>query len=138
MEVSGSRAVAQAALMIAMTNSREEEKTRKEFFCEQGITVTAVDYGGEANFAMKTIIERAVVAAKRERLINECHAHEGAIAGAAHEAVMQILSKAMGLNLGGKVGLARHGEHLCVAVFFSVGLIHLDEVAVGLSHRAIQ
>jgi HutP len=49
----------------------------------------------------------------------------------------QILSKAIGLNIGGKVGIARKGDHISVAVFFSIGLIHLDEVAVGLSHRAI-
>jgi len=46
------------------------------------------------------------------------------------------MPKAIGLNIGGKVGIARAGEHLSVAAFFGVGLLHLDEVAVGLGHRA--
>lgn len=134
---SGSREVAKAALSIAMTSSREDEKAMKEDLRSSEIRAAAVDYGGEAIPAMKTIVERAVVAAKREMLIKDCHAEEGAIAGATREAMSQILNKAIGLNIGGKVGLARKGDHVSVAVFFSIGLVHLDEVAVGLSHRAI-
>lgn len=133
-----SKEVAKCALSIAMTLSRDEEKLLKEKFREEGeIRCAAVDFGGEANTCMKTIVERAVVAAKREMLIRECHAEEGAIAGATREAMSQIIPKAIGLNIGGKVGIARKGDHLSVAVFFSIGLIHLDEMAVGLSHRAI-
>ncbi|MBC7336398.1 MAG: hut operon positive regulator HutP, partial [Clostridia bacterium] len=29
------------------------------------------------------------------------------------------------------------GEHIAVAVFFGIGLLHLDEVAIGLGHRAL-
>lgn len=133
----GSREVAKAALCMAMTNSREEEKQLKEVYRGQEIRAAAVDYGGEAITAIKTIVERAVVAAKREMLIKDCHAEEGAIAGATHEAMAQVLAKAIGLNIGGKVGIARKGDHVSVAVFFSIGLIHLDEIAVGLSHRAV-
>jgi hypothetical protein len=133
----GSREVAKAALSIAMTASREDEKLLKEEYRNREIRAAAVDYGGEAIPAMKIIVERAIVAAKREMVIKECHSEEGAIAGATREAMSQILSKALGLNIGGKVGIARKGDHLSVAVFFSIGLIHLDEVAVGLSHRAI-
>ena len=135
--MTGSKEVAKAALSIAMTASREDEKAMKEDFLVREIRAAAIDYGGEAIPAMKTIVERAVVAAKREMLIKECHAEEGAIAGATREAMAQILNKAIGLNIGGKVGIARKGDHISVAVFFSIGLIHLDEVAVGLSHRAI-
>lgn len=133
----GSREVAKAALSMAMTASREDEKILKEQLRTREIKAAAIDYGGEAIPAMKTIVERAVVAAKREMLIKECHAEEGAIAGATREALSQIITKAIGLNIGGKVGIARKGDHVSVAVFFSIGLIHLDEVAVGLSHRAI-
>lgn len=132
-----SKEVARAALTMAMTASRDEEKEWKDRFREQEIKAAAVDYGGEAIMAMKTIVERAVVAAKREMLIRDCHAQEGAIAGATREAMSQVLGKAIGLNIGGKVGMARKGDHVSVAVFFSIGLVHLDEVAVGLSHRAI-
>ncbi len=137
MSETGSKAVAKAALSMAMTASRDDEKLLKEELRANQIRAAAVDYGGEAIPAMKTIVERAVVAAKRELLIKECHAEEGAIAGATREAMSQILTKAIGLNIGGKVGIARKGDHISVAVFFSIGLIHLDEVAVGLSHRAI-
>lgn len=133
----GSKEVAKAALSMAMTASREDEKILKEELRNREIRAAAVDYGGEAIPAMKTIVERAVIAAKRELLIKDCHAEEGAIAGATREAMSQILTKAIGLNVGGKVGIARKGDHVSVAVFFSIGLIHLDEVAVGLSHRAI-
>jgi len=122
---------------MAMSSSREEEKSLKEQFKAKEIRAAAVDYGGEAITSMKTIVERAVVAAKRELIIKDCHAEEGAIAGATREAMAQIITKAIGLNVGGKLGIARKGDHVSVAVFFSIGLIHLDEVAVGLSHRAI-
>ena len=135
---SGSREVAKAALTMAMTASREEEKSMKEYYRNHEIRAAAVDYGGEAITAMKTIVERAVVAAKRELLIKDVHAEEGAIAGATREAMSQILIKALGLNIGGKIGIARKGDHVSVAVFFSIGLVHLDEIAVGMSHRAVE
>ncbi len=134
---SGSREVAKAAVSIALTSTRDDERTMKEELKTREILAAAVDYGGEAVSAMKTIVERAVVAAKRELIIKELHAEEGALAGAAREAMSQIISKAIGLNIGGKVGIARKGDHISVAVFFSIGLVHLDEVAVGLGHRAI-
>lgn len=71
----------------------------------------------------------------REGVIRETHGEEGAIAGVTREALSQIMNKASGLNIGGKLGIAHKGEHLSVAVFFGVGLLHLDEVAVGLGHR---
>lgn len=86
---------------------------------------------------MPKIIERAVIAAKREGLIGDSHAEEGAVAGAAHEAVTQIYNKAIGLNLGGKIGIARMEGHIAVCVFFAVGLLNLNDVAMGLGHRAI-
>jgi hypothetical protein len=134
---SGSKEVAKAALSVALTSTREEEKALKETLKSQGIWAAAIDYGGEAIPAMRVIVERVVVAAKRESVIKECHAEEGALAGAAREAMTQIINKAIGLNIGGKVGVARKGDHISVAVFFSVGLVHLNEIAVGLGHRAI-
>jgi hypothetical protein len=136
-EHGGSKEVAKAALTMAMSASREDEKVLKEQLREREIRAAAVDYGGEALSSMRTIIERAVVAAKRELIIGDSHPEEGAIAGASREAMAQILTKAIGLNIGGKVGIARKGDHISIAVFFSIGLIHLDEIAVGLSHRAI-
>lgn len=133
----GSIKVAGIALQMAITESREVEKDLKASFNAQGIKTAAVDYGGEFITSIKKIVERAVVAAKREGIIKETHADEGAVAGAAREALAQIMPKALGLNIGGKIGIARQNDHISVAVFFGIGLLHLDEVAVGLGHRAV-
>ncbi|NLM37913.1 MAG: hut operon positive regulator HutP [Firmicutes bacterium] len=136
--IGSSKEVAAAALKMAISRSREEERAFKEMLQAEGIQAAAVDFGGEMMQSVKTIIERAVVAAKREFLVDDTHMGEGAVAGATHEALQQIIPKAFGLNLGGKIGLARRGEHLSIAVFCAVGLLHLNEVAVGLGHRAIK
>ena len=65
------------------------------------------------------IIERAVVAAKRESIIIDTHTEEGAVAGATREAISQLMAKAIGLNVGGKIGIARFGDHISVAVFLA-------------------
>jgi len=129
--------VAKTALEMALTEDREQERELKASFAKEGIRTAAVDYGGDFISSVNKITERSVVAAKREGVIKDIHAEEGAVAGAAREALSQIISKALGLNIGGKIGIARHKDHISVAVFFGVGLLHLDEVAVGLGHRAV-
>lgn len=134
----GSKIVATAALKMAITASRQEEGLlKKELFEEFGVKAVAVDYGGEFINSVGKIVERSVVAAKREGVIKDAHADEGAIAGAAREAISQIMPKALGLNVGGKIGIARHKDHVSVAIFLGIGLLHLDEVAIGLGHRAV-
>lgn len=133
----GSRKVARVAIEMAMTETREQEKEYKARFYNEGIRTAAVDYGGDFISSVNRIIERAVVAAKREGVIKEVHADEGAVAGATREALSMIMPKAVGLNVGGKIGIARQADHISVAVFFGVGLLHLDEVAIGLGHRAV-
>lgn len=133
----GSRKVTRVAIEMAMTETREQEKEYKSKFLHEGIRTAAVDYGGDFISSVNRIIERAVVAAKREGVIKEVHADEGAVAGAAREALSMVMPKAMGLNVGGKIGIARQNDHIVVAVFFGVGLLHLDEVAIGLGHRAV-
>ena len=115
MEV-GSREVCKAAIQIALTDSREEEIEMKAKNKENGILS---------------------VAAKRENVISSTHAEEGAVAGAAHEAIQQIVDKCVGLNLGGKIGIARHGSHIGVCVFFAIGLLNLNDVAIGMGHRVV-
>ncbi len=137
MVLQGSRKVAKVALEMALTEDREQEKEYKAKFSQEGIKTAAVDYGGDFITSLNKIIERTVVAAKREGVIKEIHAEEGAVAGALREAMSQIMQKALGLNIGGKIGIARQRDHISVAVFFGVGLLHLDEVAVGLGHRAV-
>lgn len=137
MQKCGSREVAAAAVRVALTSDREEEERCKTGFRERGILAAASDYGGDFLTAATKIVERAVVSAKREGLINEEHQEEGAVAGAAREALSQLVYKAIGLNVGGKIGVARCGEHVSVCIFFGIGLLHLNEVAIGLGHRAI-
>ena len=132
-----SRDVARAAIMLAMTTSREEESAQKHRLAPRGIKGAASDFGGDFVTSVMKIIERAVVIAKREGIIGEKAHEEGAVAGAAHDAVIQVIDKAMGLNIGGKIGVARADGHVAVAIFFTVGLVHLNEVCVGMGHRAI-
>ena len=133
----GSKDIAAAAIKVALTSDRTEEKLLKQEFLKKGIHLVAVDYGGEFLSSFTKIIERAVVSSKREGLIDESHLEEGAVAGATHEALSQIVNKAAGLNVGGKIGIARFNDHISVAIFLGIGLLNLNEVAIGLSHRAI-
>ncbi len=132
-----SRDVARAAITLAMTTSREDEAAKRQSLAAQGIRTAASDFGGDFVTSVMKIIERAGVIAKREGLIGENSHEEGAVAGAAHDAVTQVTDKAMGLNVGGKIGVARAEGHVAVALFFTVGLVHLNEVCVGMGHRAV-
>lgn len=132
----GSKKIASAAIKMALSESREEENGLKTDYFRNGIRTVAVDVGGEYISSVKKIVERSIVAAKREHVIKENHYDEGAVAGATREALSQIMPKALGLNVGGKIGIARQNDHISVAVFLGIGLVHLDEVAIGLSHRA--
>lgn len=133
----GSRESATAAVRMAMSKDRTEEKQLQADFLKMGIQSVAIDYGGEFAASVPKILERAVVAARREGVIGDSHGEEGAVAGAAHEAIMQVLNKAIGLNMGGKIGISRVGAHITVCVFFEVGLLHLNDVVIGLGHRAV-
>ncbi|MGI6453853.1 MAG: HutP family protein [Syntrophomonadaceae bacterium] len=134
----GSKVVATSAIKMALTTTRQEEaQLKKDLWDTYQVRAVAVDYGGEFINSVGKIVERSVVAAKREGVIKDTHADEGAVAGAAREAVAQIMPKALGLNVGGKIGIARHQDHVSVAIFMGIGLLHLDEVAIGLGHRAV-
>jgi len=135
--VGSSARVATAAIELSLSIDLEAEKALREQYARQGYRTAAVDFGGELVPSINKIIERSVVAAKREGIIDGSHREEGAVAGAAHEAVSQIVSKAIGLNVGGKIAIARDEDHVSVAMFFRIGLLNLNEVAIGLGHRAI-
>ncbi|WP_027631844.1 HutP family protein [Clostridium hydrogeniformans] len=128
--------IAKASIEMAISSRSHEEILIKEFK-ENEILAVAVDIGGNLTNSIQKIIERALVASKRTGIIKDCHVHDGAVAGATREAIMQVLSKANGLNVGGKIGIARHGEHISVCIFLSIGLLHLNEVVIGLGHRSI-
>lgn len=129
--------VGRAALKVAISETRQDEQRIRDALLQRGINATAVDFGGEFVPSVKKIIERAVVAAERQGLVAANHVGEGAVAGAARAALEQVTPKAVGLNVGGKIGIARYGEHLCVAIYFGVGVLNLNEVAIGLAHRSL-
>jgi len=129
--------IGRAALQIAITGSRTEENAVKDALVARGIKSTAVDFGGDFIPSIVKIVERAVVAAERQGLVTNTHVGAGAVAGAAHEAIEGMKLKAIGFNVGGKIGIARSGEHLCVAVFMGVGVLNLNELCVGLAHRSL-
>ncbi|HEY8421492.1 MAG TPA: HutP family protein [Thermoclostridium sp.] len=133
----GSKDIVKAAISMALTGTRDEEKHLKYQYGEKGIKCCAVDYGGDFISSIVKIIERAVVSAKREGVIVESHAEEGAVAGATREALNQIANKAIGLNVGGKIGVARYHDHVAVCVFFGIGLLHLNEISIGVGHRVV-
>lgn len=132
----GSADVAKAAVEMAIS-SRENEARLVSDFRNKDIMTAAVDVGGNLIESIPKIIERAIIASRRTGVIKECHVHDGAVAGAAREAIIQVSAKANGLNVGGKIGIARSGEHLAVCIFMSIGLLHLNEVVIGLGHRSI-
>lgn len=128
--------IAKASVEMAISN-REEERKLSEEFSHKNIQTVAVDFGGNLMSSIPKMIERTLVASKKAGLIRECHVDEGAVAGAAREAIMQVSLKANGLNVGGKIGIARGEEHISVCIFLSIGLLHLNEVVIGLGHRSI-
>ncbi|MGI5877897.1 MAG: HutP family protein [Christensenellales bacterium] len=133
----GSKDVCRAAIALSLTEDRQTERNLQDSYRAMGMRVAAVDFGGEFLTSVMKIVERAVVASKREGVIGSLHSEEGAIAGATREAISQITAKAIGLNVGGKIGIARFEDHVAVAIFFGIGLLHLNEVAMGLGHRAV-
>ena len=81
MDDMGSRDVARASVMLAMTRTREEERRFKEEYAAEGIRTAAVDFGGEFLPSVSRIVERAVIAAKREGVIADTSHEEGVVAG---------------------------------------------------------
>ena len=128
--------VAKVATQMAISTREEEEKLKAEYK-KEGNLVTAVNIGGNINESTTKIMERTLVASKRSNVIREEHLHEGGVIGATRDALMQVRERATGQNVGGKVGIARKGQHLSVCIFLSVGLLHLDEVVIGIGHRAV-
>lgn len=129
--------VARASIEIAITSSRGAEEQLINEFKNKEIRGAAVDIGGNLINSIPKIIERAIVASRRSGITKENHVHDGAVAGATREAIMQVATKANGLNVGGKIGIARYGEHISVCIFMSIGLLHLNEVVIGLGHRSL-
>jgi len=79
----GSKEVARAALMMSLSMDRDDERALMSDFALEEIKAAAVDFGGEYISSVMKMVERAVVAARREAVIADTHAEQGAVAGAA-------------------------------------------------------
>lgn len=132
-----SKTTSSAVIRMALTDNREEENKLKQQLEAFDIHATAIDFGGEFVSSIPKIIERATLASEKDGIINGTHAQRGAVAGATHEAISQLSAKAIGLNVGGKISIARYKDHLSVCIYFGVGLMNLNEIAIGLGHRAL-
>ncbi len=133
----GSKQIAKAAIELSMTEDRAEEMQVRNTLGEKGIKSVAIDFGSTMPDGIAKLLEKAVVASKREGVICDTHEEEGAVIGAAHEAIRQVVDKAMGLNVGGKIAIARYKCHVTVSVFFAIGLLNLNDVSIGVGHRVI-
>lgn len=134
-ERAGNETTKKAVLMAI--SSREEEKGLITAFAEDGFSCVAVNVGGKMPTIVPKIIENALVASVRNGIIKDTRTQNGAIAGAIREAMNQIQNNMNGLSVGGKIGVARRGQDLSVALYFSIGLLHLNETVMAVSHRAI-
>ena len=98
-------AIGRAALRLAITESREAEQELRKQVHEQGIRSVAVDFGGQFVPSIPKIIEHAVVAAQRQRVVADNHIGEGAVIGATQEALEQLDPAQL---LGGSLNMSDH------------------------------
>ena len=130
--------VARAAIRMALSENRSDENELREKLAKSGIRAVAVNFGGKFLDIIPKIYESAIVAAQRQHVISDTHVGDGSVVGAMESAIEQIKLMAMGMNLGGQIGIARWKEHLCVAVFVEVGVLHFNEVTLGMAHRVLR
>lgn len=130
--------VARAAIRMALSENRSDENELREKLAKSGIRAVAVNFGSKFLDIIPKIYESAIVAAQRQHVISDTHVGDGSVVGAMESAIEQIKLMAMGMNLGGKIGIARWKEHLCVAVFVEVGVLHFNEVTLGMAHRVLR
>lgn len=130
--------VARAAIRMALSENRSDENELREKLAKSGIRAVAGNFGGKFLDIIPKIYESAIVAAQRQHVISDTHVGDGSVVGAMESAIEQIKLMAMGMNLGGKIGIARWKEHLCVAVFVEVGVLHFNEVTLGMAHRVLR
>jgi hypothetical protein len=128
--------ISKIAIKMVLTN-REEEKEFKEEYKKKGILTAAVNIGGKMPNITIKIIENTLVAAIKNKLVEDNRSHNGIIVGAVRDALDQIAIKANGLNVGGKISVVRIGDDIAVAVLLNIGILHLNEVAIATAHRII-
>lgn len=133
----GSADIARFAARLATTATRDEEKKYRSELLSMNIHAAAVDFGGSVDKIMSEVMGHAAIAAKRCNLVKETHVELGNVMGACHKVLLELIQKAAGLSVGGKIALVRYQEHLCVALFAEIGLLSFNEVGLYLAHRAV-
>ena len=129
--------IGRAALRMAISETRVDEAALREELATCGIRAVAVNFGGRFPEILPKIFESAIVAAQRQHVISDTHVGDGSVVGAIESAIEFIKLKALGMNVGGKIGIARWHEHLCVAIYVGVGVLRFNEVSVGMAHRVL-
>lgn len=130
--------IGRAALRMALTENRKDETALREELEKQDIHAVAVNFGGKFLDIIPKIYESAIVAAQRQNVISDTHVGDGSVVGAMESAIEQLKLKLIGMNVGGKIGIARWHEHLCVAIYVGVGVLYFNEVAVAMAHRVLR
>jgi hypothetical protein len=136
-----SKDVARAAILMALTGEREEENRLQEELATRNVRAAAADYGGEFLPAIQRIVERAVVAAKREGVIKPIHAD------LCLSALDQLINDnhAVGhiafacLYIAGKQGGAQQAFAEAVLLCFKdqVGVLADPQLQIGVGHLII-
>lgn len=126
--------VPREAVRLSLT-TREEEIELIRKIEAMGGRAAAVNIGGNVTTSLPKIMESALVASRRAGLIHQDYASEGAVMGATRDALFQIMERSNNLNVGGKIGLIRLGSDIAVCIYVSIGLLHLNEFAIGIGHR---
>lgn len=130
--------VARAAIRMALSENRSDENELREKLAKVEFVLLQSTLAASSPDIIPKIYESAIVAAQRQHVISDTHVGDGSVVGAMESAIEQIKLMAMGMNLGGKIGIARWKEHLCVAVFVEVGVLHFNEVTLGMAHRVLR
>ena len=111
-----------AALLIAMTESMEQENRLIDYFAGRGCRCTATMVNGTHGEALRRVIGNVIGACLNGGLIERRQAHIHPLAHAVQEAVLGTrLDSSVGQNCRLKVGIARRGDAIAVVMYGDLG-----------------
>ena len=131
--------VGRAAMLLALTASREEEeKIKGQIEQEKGYRCAVTEVGGKVNDFKEKITNAVIGAALNCGVIEKDSRQVHALLHATMEAENGMLfGSAIGLNLAVKVGIASDNEWIAVALFGQSGAHFLtshERAGFGLMH----
>ena len=133
--------VGRAAMLLALTATREEEdELKKNIELGNNIKCAVTEVGGKVNDFKEKITNSVIGAALNCNVIEKDSRQVHALLHATMEAENGMLfGSAIGLNLAVKVGIARDAEWIAVALFGQSGAHFLtshERAGFGLMHLA--